>query len=53
MADHTGIRLADDRIRRIPHDKNAYFARGYLRRDASVFITLVDHSYVAAARQGY
>ena len=49
----TGIRLADDRIKANPNDKNAYFARGYLRGIHAAFITLVDHSYVAAARQGY
>jgi hypothetical protein len=49
----TGIRLADDRIRANPSDKNAYFARGYLRGMHAVFITLVDHAFVAAARQGY
>jgi tetratricopeptide (TPR) repeat protein len=49
----TGIRLADDRIRANPNDKDAYFARGYLRGIHAVFITLVDHSYVSAARQGY
>jgi tetratricopeptide (TPR) repeat protein len=49
----TGIRLADDRIRANPNDKDAYFARGYLRGIHAAFITLVDHAFVAAARQGY
>jgi tetratricopeptide (TPR) repeat protein len=49
----TGTRLCDDRIRANGNDKNAYFARGYLRGMHAVFITLVDHSFVAAARQGY
>ena len=49
----TGIKLCDDRIRANPNDKNSYFARGYLRGMHAVFITLVDHSFVAAARQGY
>ena len=49
----TGIRLADERLRANPSDKNAYFARGYLRGIHAVFITLVDHSFVTAARQGY
>lgn len=49
----TGIKLADDRIKADPNDKDAYFARGYLRGIHAAFITLVDHSYVAAARQGY
>jgi tetratricopeptide (TPR) repeat protein len=48
-----GIKFADDRIRANPSDKNAYFARGYLRGIHAVYITLVDHSFVAAARQGY
>ncbi|GAC1428426.1 MAG: hypothetical protein NVSMB62_26260 [Acidobacteriaceae bacterium] len=48
-----GIRLADERIRTNPEDKDALFARGYIRGIHAAFITLVDHSYVAAARQGY
>lgn len=50
---NTGIKLCDDRIRANANDKNAYFARGYLRGIHAAFITLVDHSYVTAARQGY
>ncbi len=50
---NTAIRLADDQIKANPADKNAYFARGYARGMHAVFITLVDHSFVAAARQGY
>jgi hypothetical protein len=50
---NTGNRLADDRIKANASDKNAYFARGYIRGMHAAFITLVDHSYVAAARQGY
>jgi tetratricopeptide (TPR) repeat protein len=49
----TGIRLADGRIQANPNDKDAYFARGYLRGIHAAFITLVDHAYVTAARQGY
>jgi tetratricopeptide (TPR) repeat protein len=49
----TGTSLCDNRIRANPNDKNAYFARGYLRGIHAAFITLVDHSFVAAARQGY
>jgi tetratricopeptide (TPR) repeat protein len=49
----TGIKLCDDRIKANPNDKNAYFARGYIRGMHAAFITLVDHSFVAAARQGY
>ena len=48
----TGVKLADDQIRADPNDKDAYFARGYLKGIHAAFITLVDHSYVAAARQG-
>jgi tetratricopeptide (TPR) repeat protein len=49
----TGIKLCDERIKADPRDKNAWFARGYIRGMHAVFITLVDHSFVAAARQGY
>ena len=35
-----------------PNDKNLYFARGYARGLHAAFITLADHSYFAAARQG-
>jgi len=49
----TGIKLCDSHIRANPNDKNAYFARGYIRGMHAAFITLADHSYVAAARQGY
>lgn len=49
----TGIQLADDHIKADPNDKNAYFARGYLRGIHASFITLVDHSFVSAARQGF
>jgi len=50
---NTGIRLCDDRIKANPSDKDAYFARGYLHGIHAAFITLVDHSFVSAARQGY
>lgn len=50
---NTGIQVADDRIKADPNDKDAYFARGYMHGIHAVFITLVDHSYVAAAHQGY
>jgi len=50
---NAGIKLCDDRLRTDPNDKNAYFARGYLRGIHAAFITLVDHAYVTAARQGY
>jgi len=47
-----GIKLADDRIKANPADKDAYFARGYMKGIHAAFITLVDHSFSAAARQG-
>jgi hypothetical protein len=49
----TGIKLCDERLKADPQDKNAYFARGYLRGIHAVFITLADHTFVSAARQGY
>jgi tetratricopeptide (TPR) repeat protein len=49
----TAIKLADEEIKADGRNKNAYFARGYARGMHAVFITLVDHSFVAAARQGY
>lgn len=35
-----------------PNDANALFARGYAKGMHAVFITLVDHAYASAARQG-
>lgn len=49
----TAIRLANQEIAADPRNKNAYFARGYAHGIHAVFITLADHSFVAAARQGY
>jgi tetratricopeptide (TPR) repeat protein len=49
---NNAINFADQRIKANPNDKDAYFARGYARGMHAIFITLVDHSYVAAARQG-
>ncbi len=46
------IAEADEEIKANPADKNAWFARGYARGMHAAFITLVDHSFVAAARQG-
>lgn len=45
--------MSDDRLKANPNDKNALFARGYARGLHASFITLVDHSFAAAARQGY
>ena len=47
------IALSDDRIKRNPNDKDAYFARGYARGMNASFLALVDHAFAAAARQGY
>lgn len=46
------VDLCDRQIKANPSDKNAWFARGYTRGIHAAFITLVDHSFVAAARQG-
>ncbi len=50
---NSSIAMCDQLVKADPRDKNAYFARGYARGMHAAFITLVDHSYVAAARQGY
>ena len=50
---NSAISLCDQQIKADPNDANAYFARGYARGMHAAFITLVDHSYVSAARQGY
>jgi tetratricopeptide (TPR) repeat protein len=47
------IGMCDDLLKNNPNDKNALFARGYARGFHAVFITLVDHAFAAAARQGY
>jgi tetratricopeptide (TPR) repeat protein len=47
------IALCNQQIKEDPGAKNAYFARGYARGMHAAFITLVDHSFVAAARQGF
>ncbi len=46
------ISLADQHLKVNPQDKNALFARGYAKGLHAAFITLADHSYFAAARQG-
>jgi tetratricopeptide (TPR) repeat protein len=50
---NSAISLCDQQIKSNPNDANAYFARGYARGMHAAFITLVDHSFVSAARQGY
>jgi len=47
------ISMCDARIAANSKDKNAYFARGYAKGMHAVFITLVEHSFASAARQGY
>jgi tetratricopeptide (TPR) repeat protein len=47
------VGLCDAALKVNPKDANAYFARGYAKGMHAAFITLVDHSYAAAARQGY
>jgi len=47
------ILLCDARLKANPNDKNALFARGYARGLHASFITLADHAFAAAARQGY
>jgi tetratricopeptide (TPR) repeat protein len=46
-------RICDQRIKNNSRDKDAYFARGYAKGLHAAFITLVDHSFAGAARQGY
>jgi hypothetical protein len=46
------ISICDQRIKANPHDKDAYFERGYAKGLHAAFITLADHSFVAAAKQG-
>jgi tetratricopeptide (TPR) repeat protein len=50
---NSAITLCDQQIKVNPNNANAYFARGFARGMHASFITLVDHSYVAAARQGF
>jgi tetratricopeptide (TPR) repeat protein len=49
---NSAIDLSDQQIKANPNNADAYFARGYARGMHAAFITLVDHSYVGAARQG-
>ncbi len=46
------VHLTDAEINANPNDADALFARGYAKGMHAVYITLVDHSYSAAARQG-
>jgi tetratricopeptide (TPR) repeat protein len=47
------LHLTDAELGANPNDADALFARGYAKGMHAVFITLVDHAYVAAARQGF
>jgi tetratricopeptide (TPR) repeat protein len=49
----SAMSLSDQRIKANSSDKDAFFARGYARGIHAAFITLVDHSFVSAAHQGY
>jgi len=49
---NSAIALSDQQIKVNPNNADAYFARGYARGMHAAFITLADHSYVGAARQG-
>jgi tetratricopeptide (TPR) repeat protein len=50
---NTAVSLCDKQLHNNSRNANAYFARGYARGMHASFITLVDHSFVAAARQGF
>jgi hypothetical protein len=47
------IALCDQQLKANPRDADAYFERGYARGLHAAFITLADHSFAVAARQGY
>jgi tetratricopeptide (TPR) repeat protein len=49
---NSAIALCDQQIKANPNDANAWFARGYARGMHAAFITLAEHSFTAAARQG-
>ncbi len=49
---NTVVELCDRQIHANAMDPNPWFARGYARGMHAAFITLADHSFVAAARQG-
>lgn len=51
LTDHA-IALADARIKANSNDKDAYFARGYAKGMHAAWMTLADHSFTGAARQG-
>lgn len=45
--------MCDAALKANPNDKNAYFARGYAKGMHAAFLTLADHAFASAARQGY
>ncbi len=47
------LAMCDARLKTDPEDKNVLFARGYARGLHASFITLADHQFAPAARQGY
>lgn len=47
------VSICDQRVKANENDKDAYFERGYAKGLHAAFITLVDHSFTSAARQGY
>lgn len=46
------IGMCDQRVNQNPQDKDALFARGYAKGMHAAFVTLADHAFSAAARQG-
>lgn len=46
------IGICDQRIKANARDKDAYFARSYIKGIHAAFATLADHSFAGAAKQG-
>ena len=47
------LQMTDAELKANPNDKDALFERGYAKGLHAAFLTLADHSFAAAARQGY
>ncbi len=47
------IAMCDANLAANASDKNSYFARGYAKGMHAAFITLAEHSFATAAKQGY
>jgi len=47
------VTMCDANIAANPNDKNSYFARSYAKGMHAAFITLAEHSFATAAKQGY